>query len=63
MERLYFGLVCLRSRCILYLDKHLFLKIWGVFCYYFVEYASYAFSLHPFFFNAHDKYFGLLVKS
>jgi hypothetical protein len=31
------------------------LKIWEGFCYYFVEYISYAFDLHLFFFNTHDS--------
>jgi hypothetical protein len=36
-----------------YLDCHLFLKIWEIFCYYFVEYIIYTFGLHLFcFFNA-----------
>jgi hypothetical protein len=38
----------------LYLDGHLFLKIWEVFCYYYIECISYAFCLHLFFFDAQD---------
>jgi hypothetical protein len=40
----------------LYLNGQLFLKIWEIFCYYFVEYIMYPFGLHLFsFFNAHDS--------
>jgi hypothetical protein len=30
------------------LDGHLFLAVWEVFCYYFVEYITYNFGLHLF---------------
>jgi hypothetical protein len=40
----------------LYLDGHLFLKIWEIFCYDFVEYITYTFGSHLFsFFNARDS--------
>jgi hypothetical protein len=40
----------------LYLNGHLFLKIWEFLCYYFVEYIAYNFYFHLFyFFNAHDS--------
>jgi hypothetical protein len=34
----------------LYLDRHLFLEIWDIFWSYFVEYITYNFGLHLFFF-------------
>jgi hypothetical protein len=36
-----------------YLNGQNFLEIWEIFCYYFIEYIMYPFSLH-FFFNVHD---------
>jgi hypothetical protein len=40
----------------LYLNGQLFLKIWEIFCYYFVLYITYPFGLHLFsFFDAHDS--------
>jgi hypothetical protein len=41
-ERFCFGNVCLVSKGFLYLAGHLFLKIWEIFCYYFVEYVAYS---------------------
>jgi hypothetical protein len=41
-------------RGFLYLNGHNFLEIWEIFCYYFIEYVTYPFSLHLFF-NAHDS--------
>jgi hypothetical protein len=38
----------------LYLDGHLFLKIWRIFYHYFVEYVSYTFGLYLFSIIAHD---------
>jgi hypothetical protein len=34
----------------LYLNGQNFLKIWEIFCYYFIEYVTYPFGLHLFFF-------------
>jgi hypothetical protein len=42
-------------RGFLYLNGQNFLDIWEVSCYYFIEYVSYPFGLHLFFFNAHDS--------
>jgi hypothetical protein len=54
MESFYYDSDGLESCSPLYLDGHLFLNIWEVYC-YFVEYVSYAFSLHLFLFNFHDS--------
>jgi hypothetical protein len=37
----------------LYLNEQLFLKIWDILCYYFVQYIIYPFGLQLFFY-AHD---------
>jgi hypothetical protein len=39
----------------LYLNVNLFLEIWDIFCYYFVEYITYTFGLHILSFNDHDS--------
>jgi hypothetical protein len=40
----------------LYLNGQNFLKIWEIFCYYFIEYVMYPSGLNLFsFFNAHDS--------
>jgi hypothetical protein len=40
----------------LYLNGKIFLEIWEIFCYCFIEYIKYLFGLHIFsFFNAHDS--------
>jgi hypothetical protein len=55
MERSYFGQVWFLGG-FLYLNGQNFLKIWKIFCYYFIEYDTYPFDLHLFsFFNAHDS--------
>jgi hypothetical protein len=42
----------------LYLNRHLFLEIWEIFCHYLVEYIIYTFGLSLFsFFKAHDSQF------
>jgi hypothetical protein len=42
-----------------YLNGQNFLKIWEIFCYYFIEYIMYSFGLQLFFFNAHDSFDGV----
>jgi hypothetical protein len=40
----------------LYLNEHLYLKVWEIFCYFFVECFSYTSALHLLsFFNVHDS--------
>jgi hypothetical protein len=46
-------LFCLCLFGILYLNGHHFLEIWGIFCYYFLEYITFTFGLHLFL-DAHD---------
>jgi hypothetical protein len=47
------------ARCpggFLYLNGQDFLEIWGILCYYFIDYIKYPFCLDLFcFFNAHDS--------
>jgi hypothetical protein len=39
----------------LYLNEHLFLEIWEIFCYFmYYNYIMYTFGLHIFFANTHD---------
>jgi hypothetical protein len=53
------GSILVKSVCcpggFLYLNGQNFLKLWEIFCYYFIEYIMYAFGLHLFSFNAHDS--------
>jgi hypothetical protein len=53
MKNFYFGHLLL-SRKLSGPEWHLSLKIWEIFCDYFVEYIMYTFGLHLFSFNAHD---------
>jgi hypothetical protein len=55
MERFYFGQVYLVLWRLPLPEWQNFLEIWEIFCYYFIEYIMYPFSLHLFFFNDHDS--------